>query len=393
MDPRLYMLAGTFALLVIAVTVALISMLRTVRAGRRATQGGPPAPPPEWTDLPPATERTFDPSLDGLHVEVAHDSPSASLLTPLRTGVWRPPESPAPAHELHSVALNRRIAEHPAPRTEPVWASTVPVVAPSEPAPVPSAVAAPPSTPVPAAQVVHAPVAAPPSVPRVDATSTPQSAPVLPRPSLAATPTVAAPSAASATPTTATPAVDTAPVSEAEAFAQAATFPLLDPSVLPPGEAYTSEPPAATAPNARSATAPAEAPSVTLEPPAPIAVEQASGRPAAVTRDSAPDPLPEPSAPPAAPSLSTRPRTVVRSAGAGTPGRDTDAAPLAPLASPVTAKNGSPRELAPEFVLAAPVEMWFGEHRVGVKAGTRTYDQFRRYAETLFEDLKAADNR
>ena len=182
MDPRLYMLAGTFALLVIAVTVALISMLRTVRAGRRATQGGPPAPPPEWTDLPPATERTFDPSLDGLHVEVAHDSPSASLLTPLRTGVWRPPESPAPAHELHSVALNRRIAEHPAPRTEPVWASTVPVVAPSEPAPVPSAVAAPPSTPVPAAQVVHAPVAAPPSVPRVDATSAPQSAAISRRP-------------------------------------------------------------------------------------------------------------------------------------------------------------------------------------------------------------------
>ena len=83
----------------------------------------------------------------------------------------------------------------------------------------------------------------------------------------------------------------------------------------------------------------------------------------------------------------------MRSAGAGTPGRDTDAAPLAPLATPVTAKNGLPRELAPEFVLAAPVEMWFGEHRVGVKAGTRTYDQFRRYAETLFEDLKAADNR
>ncbi len=39
--------------------------------------------------------------------------------------------------------------------------------------------------------------------------------------------------------------------------------------------------------------------------------------------------------------------------------------------------------------MVAPVEMWFGEHRVGVKAGTKTYDQFRKYADVLLGDLKA----
>jgi hypothetical protein len=38
------------------------------------------------------------------------------------------------------------------------------------------------------------------------------------------------------------------------------------------------------------------------------------------------------------------------------------------------------------------VEMWFGDHRVGVKHGTKTYDQFRRYADSLFDDLRGAGN-
>ena len=42
--------------------------------------------------------------------------------------------------------------------------------------------------------------------------------------------------------------------------------------------------------------------------------------------------------------------------------------------------------------MAAPVEMWFGDARVGVEPGTETYDQFRKYADELFDDLKAADN-
>jgi len=45
------------------------------------------------------------------------------------------------------------------------------------------------------------------------------------------------------------------------------------------------------------------------------------------------------------------------------------------------------RELAPDFIPAAPIEMWFGEVRVGVKTGTKTYRQFRRYADALLGDL------
>jgi hypothetical protein len=48
------------------------------------------------------------------------------------------------------------------------------------------------------------------------------------------------------------------------------------------------------------------------------------------------------------------------------------------------------RAAAPEIVLTAPVEMWFGDYRVGVKEGTRTYQQFRRYADVMLADLGAA---
>jgi hypothetical protein len=46
------------------------------------------------------------------------------------------------------------------------------------------------------------------------------------------------------------------------------------------------------------------------------------------------------------------------------------------------------RAQAPELIMAAPVEMWFGEARIGVKAGTKTHAQFRKYADVLLGDLK-----
>jgi hypothetical protein len=42
----------------------------------------------------------------------------------------------------------------------------------------------------------------------------------------------------------------------------------------------------------------------------------------------------------------------------------------------------------PEHELVAPVEMWFGDDRVGVRPGTRTYDLFQKYASVLLDDLK-----
>jgi hypothetical protein len=46
-----------------------------------------------------------------------------------------------------------------------------------------------------------------------------------------------------------------------------------------------------------------------------------------------------------------------------------------------------------EFHMEAPVEMWFGEARVGVRAGTKTYEQFRKYADVLLGDLKGVNAR
>jgi len=56
-------------------------------------------------------------------------------------------------------------------------------------------------------------------------------------------------------------------------------------------------------------------------------------------------------------------------------------------------KPGGSVDDIPDLVLVAPVEMWFGDHRVGVKAGTKTYDRFRKYADVLLGDLKAPDAR
>ncbi|MBS3957655.1 MAG: hypothetical protein KGZ40_09060, partial [Clostridiales bacterium] len=57
-------------------------------------------------------------------------------------------------------------------------------------------------------------------------------------------------------------------------------------------------------------------------------------------------------------------------------------APPAPSALPV-----------PDIELVAPVEMWFGEVRIGVKEGTKTYEQFQRYAAVLFDELAKARKR
>ena len=41
----------------------------------------------------------------------------------------------------------------------------------------------------------------------------------------------------------------------------------------------------------------------------------------------------------------------------------------------------------------APVEMWFGDYRVGVKPGSKTHAQFRKYADVLLGDLKGTGER
>lgn len=47
-----------------------------------------------------------------------------------------------------------------------------------------------------------------------------------------------------------------------------------------------------------------------------------------------------------------------------------------------------PADKTPEHELVAPVEMWFGDARVGVRPGSTTYDLFQKYARVLLDDLK-----
>ncbi len=62
------------------------------------------------------------------------------------------------------------------------------------------------------------------------------------------------------------------------------------------------------------------------------------------------------------------------------PPRDARAAqPERPRATVASAKPDD----VPAHELVAPVEMWFGDDRVGVKPGSRTYDLFQKYATVL----------
>ena len=85
---------------------------------------------------------------------------------------------------------------------------------------------------------------------------------------------------------------------------------------------------------------------------------------------------------------------MVRSIAAAVPVPGTTTRVNEPLVhTPATVPGSTTPTTLEEIVLAAPVEMWFGESRIGVKAGTKTYAQFRKYADVLFGDLQAAKAR
>jgi len=75
-----------------------------------------------------------------------------------------------------------------------------------------------------------------------------------------------------------------------------------------------------------------------------------------------------------------------------------EARPAAGVAKSLEAKPGETAlagASAPtaEYVMEAPVELWFGQTRVGVRAGSDTERRFQRFAEVLFEELAAARSR
>jgi hypothetical protein len=75
---------------------------------------------------------------------------------------------------------------------------------------------------------------------------------------------------------------------------------------------------------------------------------------------------------------------------AGPPRQDVPSARRTPKPAerPRATVGGTRQDAAPKHELVAPVEMWFGDDRVGVKPGSRTYDLFQKYARVLFDDLQ-----
>jgi hypothetical protein len=49
-----------------------------------------------------------------------------------------------------------------------------------------------------------------------------------------------------------------------------------------------------------------------------------------------------------------------------------------------------PEPCVHEYVMQAPVELWFGDVRVAVRSGSDTDRRFQRFAEVLFEELRAS---
>lgn len=67
----------------------------------------------------------------------------------------------------------------------------------------------------------------------------------------------------------------------------------------------------------------------------------------------------------------------------------------APAQAESPARTHEPRlGVSADFVeMVAPIEMWFGDYRVGVKSGSKTHAQFRKYADALLGDLRGRKER
>jgi hypothetical protein len=294
-DSRLFILLAAVALVLVAFVALAVSLTGWSRHRKTKALG---ADLDAWHAPSALPTEKVDVSLEGLTLEVAPDSPSASLLSPLRTGDWQPPEEPAPAAYLPAVSLAERTKQFssPAPAVVPAEASyDAPKSAPKPtpapvPAPAPEPEAAP--QPIPAARFENLPDVRPAAVvAAVAARPSPEPEPV----------PVWAPSEIGATP---------------EALSGRQPVPSID--------------------------------------------RGASERPRAHARAIPEDPL--------ASTAGTRPARAVE--------------PSAPARQPA------------EFLeMVAPIEMWFGDYRVGVRSGSKTHAQFRKYADRLLDDLKGASRR
>jgi hypothetical protein len=397
------------------VFVALVAFLSAVvRSARKHEEFEPVQQLGEWPALPPAPERVVDASLEGFDLPINPDSLAASLRTPLKVGNWEAAAEPAPASRLGEVSLAERIASFKSP--EPAPAADVSVAPPPQPAPASQVIPAAPQEPP-----VQPPVVAPPSAGEAPL-SPEQPTPAQPMPEQPAPPpSPALPELESIVPQVVPEqgpevpqrvVVEPAPTFEwvPEPAGISVSQPLQTP---PPGPAPEPEPTPVPAP------APAPAPEPTPAPAPAAAPEPTAVSAPSPVRTSAPAPTPAPgpttAATPEPPRA--RPAAVIRAAGPA-------AAPTAPtpsvlpepphmrprahvrvdlqtIAHTPTQSPSEPAAALPlglraeyaEFKMVAPVEMWFGDSRVGVKAGTKTYEKFRKYADVLLGDLKGGNAR
>ena len=142
--------------------------------------------------------------------------------------------------------------------------------------------------------------------------------------------------------------------------------PELNPPLVQEPELPVVEPPAPE-PEPEPLLVPAPAPAI----PVPVPVAEIASEPV-----------------PAAQPVSARPRAHAHAIPSAVvaPGGLADEARVAETALPQLPAGE-------ELVMSAPVEMWFGEYRVGVKLGTKTHAQFRKYADVLLGDLKGTGGR
>jgi hypothetical protein len=376
---------GAFALLVVAVIVFVVVLVKSARS----TDHESAARHHLAAAVGAVVEGKVDTNLDGLKVSVSSDAPSASLLRPLKESAWMPPDSPASAQELPDVTLEKRIADfepgihvreprfavdahpdwegglsengepaktQPAPPSEPSWAPRVPEVRPlgqsptsedetllpsvfstdsedgfgAEPAPAPEPEPAPLPTPEPAPAPEPEPVPPP----------TPEPAPLpVPEPAPAPEPESVPPP----------PSLDDPFWKDLAAGQPAvASRPVAQPTLHSPRP---------------------EVKVVSAEPPEPVKPEP---------RLAASEGVPRPRA-------QVRVNTIPEDLGAP----DTRLSTTRNIAIP--AARGSAG--VPELILETPVEMWFGDSRVGVKPGSTTYQRFRKYADILLSDLNESGAR
>lgn len=416
MDVRPYIIGGTFIALIAAVIWFFVSLRRARAASLAARLDAQHLQ--AAAALTPSAE--LDTSLEGLSVEVSPDAVSASLLTPLKEVEWEPPQQPAPIEELHDASLDGRIADFKAAPAVPEPAFSVEAYSPWEVAD---------GTELP----IEEPWAPEPEPPAV----TPEWKAAVPvvgtEPSDEVDDDEFAAELAELMPTTVLPIVPVSmPVPE-EPVVEPAPEPVIEPEPVP-----VIEPEAAYEPAAVPVMSTEQAFEVEHEPefepleiqlpePAPVDELVALGvelTPVPVPAPAEPEPVPVPAEPepepaqPAGdwegllrehqglPTVTDRPEVKVTTAEPPQPAPAP--VPVAPARPPrprvvvagVVIEAPEPdaqpvtrvRPEVPELVMAAPVEMWFGDSRVGVKAGTATYDRFRKYADVLFEDLKASQS-